>query len=180
LSEPNVIITPETPAKGGMRNGGNRGRGGKRPGAGRKPDYLKRLGIKAITAAEILAHHNEPELWQGLLNNKSADIRLRTLQYLTDRRDGKAKQAVDVSGGLLHAHTAYRDPRLAALSEEELQRLDSITKKLALPASDGPHNQIESNTAIVASDIVSQDAECDLEAANAVNVENDSDGKPDL
>ena len=27
-------------------------RGGKRPGAGRKPNYLKRLGIKAITAAE--------------------------------------------------------------------------------------------------------------------------------
>jgi len=28
-------------------------RGGRRPGAGRKPNYLKRLGIKAITAAEI-------------------------------------------------------------------------------------------------------------------------------
>jgi hypothetical protein len=83
-----------------------RGRGGKRPGAGRKPNYLKRLGIKAITAAEILAHVNEPELWKGLLNHKSPDVRLRTLQYLTDRRDGKAKQAVEVSGGLLHAHAA--------------------------------------------------------------------------
>jgi hypothetical protein len=32
------------------------GRGGRRPGAGRKPNYLKRLAIKPITAAEILAH----------------------------------------------------------------------------------------------------------------------------
>ena len=129
-------------------------RGGKRPGSGRKPDYLKRLGIKAITAAEILAHHNEIEMWAGLLRHKSADIRLRTLSYLTDRRDGKAKQAVQVSGGILHAHTVYRDPLLAALSQEELQALDSLTKKLALPAPglesvpDGPLNQAESTPEI--------------------------------
>jgi hypothetical protein len=134
-------------------------RGGKRPGAGRKPNYLKRLGIKAITAAEILAHVNEPELWQGLLNHKSPDVRLRTLQYLTDRRDGKAKQAVEVSGGPLHAHTAYRDPRLAALSPEELQSLDALTRKLALPAPDGPQNKIESNTAIEEVEVESEPIE---------------------
>lgn len=130
-------------------------RGGRRSGAGRKPNYLKRLGIKAITAAEILAHHNEPDLWAGLLNHRSPDIRLRTLQYLVDRRDGKAKQAVQVSGGLLHAHTAYRDPLLAALSPEELKALDGLTRKLALPAPDSPHNQIESKPAIEAIDVVS-------------------------
>lgn len=121
--------------------------GGKRPGSGRKPNYLKRLGIKAITAAELLAHVNEIELWKGLLNHKSADVRLRTLSYLTDRRDGKPKQAVDVTGGILHAHTVYRDPRLAALSQEELQALDAITSKLALPA---PKNQAESGPANIA------------------------------
>jgi hypothetical protein len=150
MSETEVIATPD---RGGeLRNGGHRGRGGRRPGAGRKPDYLKRLGIKALTAAEILAHFNEIELWQGLLNHKSADIRLRTLSYLIDRRDGKAKQAVEVSGALVHAHTAYRDPRLAALSQEEIQQLDAITRKLLLPApdaaQDGPQNQIESKRAI--------------------------------
>jgi hypothetical protein len=60
------------------------------------------------------------------------------------------KQAVDISGGIVHAHTVYRDPRLAALSQEELQALDGITKKLAVPALDAPHNQIESDTAIEA------------------------------
>jgi hypothetical protein len=133
-----------------------KGRGGKRLGAGRKPNYLKRLGIKAITAAEILAHHDEPELWKGLLTHKSPDVRLRTLQYLTDRRDGKAKQAVEVSGGLLHAHTAYRDPKLVALSAEELMALDALTKKLALPSPDTSQNQTESNTAIEAIEVESE------------------------
>jgi hypothetical protein len=133
-----------------------KGRGGKRVGAGRKPNYLKRLGIKAITAAEILAHHDEPELWKGLLTHKSPDVRLRTLQYLTDRRDGKAKQAVEVSGGLLHAHTPYRDPRLAALSQEELAALDALTKKLALPAPDASQNQIESKPDLEAAEVESE------------------------
>src|SRR5215469_237579 len=147
MSESDQETAGNRPAEGRgreLRNGGHTGRGGRRPGAGRKPNYLKRLGIKALTAAEILAHHNEPELWAGLLTHKSPDIRLRTLQYLVDRRDGKAKQAVEVSGGLLHAHTTYRDPRLAALSQEEIQQLDAITRKLLPPASvaaqDGPGN----------------------------------------
>ena len=144
-------ITSETDSNSrGMRNGGNRGRGGKRPGAGRKPDYLKRLGITPMKAAEILAHHDEPKLWSGLLNSRSEDVRFRTLSYLTDRRDGKPKQQVDVSGGLMHAHTVYRDPRLANLSAEELASLDSLTRKLVTAAQDGPHNQIESNIAIEA------------------------------
>lgn len=74
----------------------------------------------------------------------------------TDGRDGKAKQALEVSGGLLHAHTAYRDPKLAALSQEELQALDALTRKLALPAPDGPQNQIESNAAIEEFEVLSE------------------------
>jgi hypothetical protein len=131
-----------------------KGRGGKRPGAGRKPNYLKRLGIKAVTAAEILAHVDEVESWLGLLQDKN--YKLQALQYLTDRRDGKAKQAVQVSGALLHAHTAYRDPKLAALSSEELLALDALTKKLALPSPDTAQNQIESNTAIEAIEVESE------------------------
>lgn len=126
------------------------GRGGKRPGSGRKPNYFKRLGIKAITAAEILGRHDEPELWAALLRHPSADIKLRTLQYLVDRRDGKPRQAVALTGELLHAHTVYRDPRLAGLSDEELRALDTVTRKLALPSPDGPQNQIESIPAIEA------------------------------
>jgi hypothetical protein len=54
---------------------------------------------------------------------------------------------VDVSGGLMHAHTVYRDPRLANLSAEELASLDSLTRKLVATAQ-GRHNQIESKPEI--------------------------------
>jgi hypothetical protein len=60
---------------------------------------------------------------------------------------------VSVSGGIVHAHT--RDPRLASLPQEGLEALArSYDKVLAkyIPdaAQDGPHNQIESSTAIEA------------------------------
>jgi hypothetical protein len=146
-----------------------KGRGGRRPGAGRKPDYLKRLGITPMKAAEILAHHDEPKLWSGLLNSKSEDVRFRTLSYLTDRRDGKPKQQVDVSGGLMHAHTVYRDPRLANLSAEELASLDSLTRKLVTAAEDGPHNQKESKPeteAVETVEVASGPCEAPMETEN--------------
>ena len=73
---------------------------------------------------------------------------------IANRRDGKARQAVNVTGGLVHAHTAYRDPKLAELSAEELDQRDVLTRKLALPSPDGPRNQIESNTAIEDAEVV--------------------------
>src|SRR5271167_1041452 len=97
----------------------HKGRGGRREGSGRKPDYLKRLGVKPLNAAQIMARYDEHEAWGWFLKHPNASIRLNAWQYLTDRRDGKPKQQVDVSGGLLHAHTVYRDPRLASLSQEE-------------------------------------------------------------
>jgi hypothetical protein len=42
--------------------------------------------------------------------------------------------------------------RVAALSQEEIQALDALTRKLVLPAPDTPQNQIESNTAIEVTD----------------------------
>jgi hypothetical protein len=68
-------------------------RGGSRPGAGRKPNYLKRLAGAAVLLAR-------------------------------------------------------RDPRLAALTEEEFHTLEGILRKLRTASTGGPHNQIESNTAI--------------------------------
>jgi hypothetical protein len=67
----------------------------------------------------------------------------------------RPKQAVEVAGGIIHAHTVYRDPLLAALSPEELKALDALTRQLALPAPDTPHNQIESKPAIEVIDVES-------------------------
>jgi hypothetical protein len=68
-------------------------RGGRRPGAGRKPNYLKRLAGAAVLLAR-------------------------------------------------------RDPRLAALTEQEFHTLEGILRKLRIASPDDPQNQTESNTAI--------------------------------
>jgi hypothetical protein len=64
---------------------------------------------------------------------------------------GWASEAgVEIAGGIIHAHTIYRDPLLAALLPGELKVLDDLTRKLALPAPDTPQNNIESKPAIEA------------------------------
>lgn len=65
-------------------------RGGKRPGAGRKPNFLKRSGMAPMTAHTILANFDLVKIWGHLLNSASDDVRLRAMQYLTDREQGKA------------------------------------------------------------------------------------------
>lgn len=78
---------------------------------------------------------------------------------VTDRRDGKPKQAVDISGNLNHAHTAYRNPALAGLSAEELAALDGITRKLLSAAvPDVPQNQLQSSVEIPATEPQSDSA----------------------
>jgi len=68
-------------------------RGGRRPGAVRKPNYTKRLAGAAVLLA-------------------------------------------------------WRDPRLAALTEEEFHTLEGILRKLRTSSPDSPQNQTESNRAI--------------------------------
>jgi hypothetical protein len=131
-------------------------RGGRRPGAGRKPNLAKRLlsGVKPVTAAEALAGIDVQAIVHDLLKNGSRPVKLQTLTVLWDRIFGKPKQDVSVSGGLVHAHT--RDPFLASLPKEALEALsrsyDEVLAKYSTPvldvAQDGPHNQTKSNTAI--------------------------------
>ena len=84
----------------------------------------------------------------GLLRSKKEIIRLQTLNFIFDRIQGKPKQDVSVSGGLVHAHV--RDPRLAALPKEALEALaraydDILVKHLPDASPDTQHNQMESN-----------------------------------
>ena len=130
-------------------------RGGKRPGAGRKPNYAKRLlsGVKPITAAEAIEGVNIKALVHDLLQNGSRQVKLQTLTVLWDRIYGKPKQDVAVSGAFVHAHA--RDPRLAALPQEALLELaraydEVLVKHLPNAAQDGLQNQIESLPAIEA------------------------------
>jgi len=65
-------------------------RGGARPGAGRKPKAM--VVLRRALADQILGSTDEFELWRELLSCDDYRIRLDTLKYLTDRRDGKAPQ----------------------------------------------------------------------------------------
>jgi hypothetical protein len=133
-------------------------RGGKRRGAGRKPNLAKAL-LKGVSRTTILAAVENVDVGSiitGLLHSKREQTRLEALHFVFDRVVGKPKQDVSVSGGLVHAHT--RDPFLAALPKEALEALsrsyDEVLAKYSIPvvdvAQDGPHNQIESKPAIEA------------------------------
>lgn len=72
------------------------GTGGKRVGAGRKPGSI--TSLKKISATEILAGIDEYAVWNGFVRSEDENVALKAMIYLTDRRDGKAKQLIEASG----------------------------------------------------------------------------------
>jgi hypothetical protein len=137
-------------------------RGGKRAGAGRKPNLAKRLlkGFSRQAIAEAVADVDVGAVVTSLLKSKREKTKLETLIFLRDTMIGRPAQNVSVSGGVLHAHTVWRP--LSSLSDEEVALLDKLTQKLATPTSDAspnaPQNQIESKPAIEAEVVASEAA----------------------
>lgn len=75
-------------------------KGGKRPGAGRKPSTISGI-VKKLpkdTASLILSTINANQKWVSLANSKDEKIVLDTLKYLTDRAYGKPKQSIEHGG----------------------------------------------------------------------------------
>jgi hypothetical protein len=74
--------------------------GGRRRGAGRRPrdvdKWIAARGLKPASAAEIL-ERAERRIWYRLLHSDDDGIVLRTITYLTDRRDGRAAQQINVT-----------------------------------------------------------------------------------
>jgi len=133
-------------------------RGGKRPGAGRKPNLAKVLpkGVSRTTILAAVENIDVGSVIIGLLKSKREQTRLEALHFVFDRLMGKPKQDIGVSGGIVHSH--IRDPFLAALPKEALEELasayDKVLSKHAQPvldvSQDGPQNQIESKPVIEA------------------------------
>ena len=132
-------------------------RGGKRPGAGRKPNIASRLlkGLSRDTLGLAVQEIDVKGVITGMLKSNRERTRLETLVFVWDRLYGRPAQNVNVAGGVVHAHTVWRP--LETLTDEELRLLDSVTKKLSAPASDaspdGQQNQIESKPAIEAVEV---------------------------
>lgn len=90
-------------------------KGGRRPGAGRKPSTVKGVlkKLPCQSAALILAEINAHDKWLKLLESKDEKIVLETLKYLNDQAYGKAKQAIQHTGGITLEH-------FSALTDEQL------------------------------------------------------------
>ncbi len=135
-------------------------RGGRRPGAGRKPNFLKKLGLKPVAAAALLAKVDEEKFVTALLHDKSPDVRLRTWTTLREMAYGKPKQAVQLGGGLGVAH--FGNPDGTPISDAELEsKLREIEEQLGmtktidadppkeLPAGPASQKLVESLQALV-------------------------------
>ena len=79
---------------------------------------LAARGIKPATAAEILARADERRIWYRLLHSEDENIALRTIIYLTDRREGRPAQQINVTGGIMH------------VSPEDIERAREIAEQL--------------------------------------------------
>jgi hypothetical protein len=135
-------------------------RGGRRPGAGRKPNLAKRLlkGLSHGAIAEAVATVDCGAVIVGLLKSKREKMRLETLAFIRDTLVGRPAQNVNLSGGVMHAHTVWRP--LSSLTDDEIALLDAITKKLGTPVSnalpDAPQNQIGIKKSIEAKEVTSE------------------------
>ena len=135
-------------------------RGGKRPGAGRKPNLAKRLlkGLSREAIHEAMATMDIGGVIIGLMKSKRERTRLETLVFVWDRMYGRPAQNVQLTGSMLHAHTIWRP--LETLTDDEVALLDKLTRKLSQPVLDASpnasQNQTESNTAGEVVDVESE------------------------
>ena len=157
-----AILEPETTPQDESGQSKPR-RGGRRPGAGRKPNLAKRLlkGFSREAIAQAVATVDVGAVIVSLLKSKRERTRIETLVFVRDTLHGRPAQNVQLTGSMLHAHTIWRP--LETLTDDELRLLDSVTKKLTTPVSDASpnasQNQIESIPAIEAEVVASEVSE---------------------
>ncbi len=125
--------------------------GGKRPGAGRKPDLLKRMigRLKPAGAGELLAAIDVEATIAEIMKKGSLSLKQRTLADLMDRAWGRPAQALSVSGSVVHAH--WTPGKYSHLTDEEFAKLAELSAKaLGRPVSDtapdGRGFQVESTS----------------------------------
>jgi hypothetical protein len=113
------------------RGGPRKNAGGRRPGAGRKPNFLKKLGLSPITAAQLMEHYDQGKLISHLLRSHSDDVKLRTYMFLYEQIHGKAKQAMHLNGGIGVAY--FEASASAAVPSEDLdERIKQLEGELGL------------------------------------------------
>ncbi|MGH9499622.1 MAG: hypothetical protein ACRD3L_10825 [Terriglobales bacterium] len=101
------------------------GWGGSRRGAGRRPrdvdKWVAARGLKPASAAEILDRADERRIWYRLLHSEDEGVVLRAVTYLTDRRDGRAAQQINVTSVGVQ------------FSPEQIERARAVVRELMQP-----------------------------------------------
>jgi hypothetical protein len=74
--------------------------GGARLNAGRKPEYFRELGIKPISAEQLLEALDVPKIVESLINDRNPAIRLQTMALLWNRAYGLPRTTgeIEVTG----------------------------------------------------------------------------------
>jgi hypothetical protein len=118
---PQAIPAPDTPgiAPAGDSTPIKKQHGGKRPGAGRKPNLVKRLigRLSPLSAGQILDGIDVEGTIAEIMTKGSLSLKQRTLADLMDRAWGRPAQAVSVSGAVVHAH--WTPGKYSHLTDEE-------------------------------------------------------------
>jgi hypothetical protein len=141
-------------------------RGGKRAGAGRKPDLVKRMisRLTPATAQEVLSTVDAEKVIKEIFQKGSLTLKQRTLADLWDRAWGRPAQAVSVSGAVLHAH--WTPGKYSHLTDDEFATLAALSAKALGPpapntSQNAPQNQTESKPAIEAKIRVHRGKHCE-------------------
>jgi hypothetical protein len=159
---PQAISTPEnTPLVESAESKSKRG--GKRAGAGRKPDLVKRMisRLTPATAQEVLSTVDAEKVVREIFQKGSLTLKQRTLADLWDRAWGRPAQAVSVSGAILHAH--WTPGKYSHLTDDEFATLAALSAKALGPpapntSQNAPGNQTESKPALEAEVVESEGA----------------------
>lgn len=154
------VIAPEAPLA--VSTPIKKQHGGKRPGAGRKPNTAV-IMLKGTSRATLLQalQNVDPQLVSAkitkLLQSKKEIIWLQTLNFIYDRILGKPKQDFNVSGAVIHAEV--RDPVLLGWPKEALAKLairydeayQQTAREFGLDAAQNPpQNQLNQSQPIEA------------------------------
>lgn len=134
---------PESAEKPAQMESKQSKRGGKRPGAGRKPNLAKHLlkGVSPEALREAMSTIDVGAVVLSLLRSRREKTKLETLIFVWDRLYGRPAQNVNVAGAMIHGH-AWRP--LASLTDAEVAQLDMITRKLTastINSQEVPQNQ---------------------------------------
>jgi hypothetical protein len=89
--------------------------------------------MSPATAAEILERAGERQKWYRLLDSQDDSIVLRAMMYLTDRREGRPAQQVNITSQSVH------------LDVKDLERARAIVREIRGESSPNLEQAVQGN-----------------------------------